>query len=55
MICAEAYLKFVMGYILEHCAEDVEFFDTFIEKGLIQRLKNVLELSLRSPDIYQRY
>ena len=41
--CAEAYLKFVIEYVLEHCAEDMGFFDRFIEKGVIERLKHVLE------------
>ena len=41
MQCAEAYLKYMITYVLEHCAEDMEFFDTFIEKGLIERLKHV--------------
>ncbi len=41
MECAEAYLKYLINYILKKCPEDMEFFDTFIEKGLIQRLKLV--------------
>lgn len=42
MECAEAYLKYLIKYVLEHNAEDLEFFDNFIEKGLIERLKHVL-------------
>lgn len=42
MECAEAYLKYTMNYILEHCAEDLAFFDQFVEKGLIERLKLVV-------------
>lgn len=41
MECAEAYLKFCVNYALEHCKEDLEFFDKFIENGLIARLHNV--------------
>lgn len=41
--CAESYLKYVVRYILENCPEDMEFFDAFIEKGLIERLKHVVE------------
>src|SRR5262249_32681283 len=41
--CAESYLKFCVRYLLEHCAADLEFFDKFIENGLIERLKNVAE------------
>ncbi|HSX10170.1 MAG TPA: asparagine--tRNA ligase [Chlamydiales bacterium] len=42
MECAEAYLKFCVHYVLEHCKEDLQFFDQFIEKGLIERLQNVV-------------
>ena len=41
MDCAEDFLKFVTRYVLTHCNEDMEFFDAFIEKGVIERLKNV--------------
>jgi asparaginyl-tRNA synthetase len=42
MNVAEGYLKFVVQYVLEHCREDLEFFDKQVEKGLIARLENVL-------------
>ncbi len=41
MECAENYLKFCIHYILEFCKEDLEFFDKFIENGLISRLQHV--------------
>lgn len=40
---AEAYVKFVLSYALEHCKEDMIFFDQFIENGLLTRLQNVLD------------
>jgi asparaginyl-tRNA synthetase len=43
MECAESYLKFCVNYVLEHCAQDLQFFDRFIEKGLLLRLQNVVE------------
>ncbi len=43
MDCAESYLRFVVRYVLEHCAEDLAFFDQFIEQGLIERLRQVAE------------
>ena len=43
MDCAESYLKFVVRHILEKCPEDLAFFEAFIEKGLILRLKNVAD------------
>ena len=45
MDCAEEYLKFVVSYVLTNCPEDMEFFDQFIEKGLIERLQNVVNNS----------
>ncbi|KAF7015618.1 hypothetical protein CFC21_029417 [Triticum aestivum] len=30
-------------YILENCKEDMDFFDTWVEKGIIDRLNNVAE------------
>lgn len=43
MECAESYLKFLVRYALEHCQEDLEFFDKFIENGLLLRLQNVAD------------
>jgi asparaginyl-tRNA synthetase len=42
MECAESYLKYCVNYALEHCREDLEFFDKFIETGLLARLHNVV-------------
>ena len=41
--CGENYLKFCLKYVLENNMSDLEFLDKIIEKGLIQRLKNVIE------------
>ncbi len=42
MHLAEDYIKYVLHYVLEHCAEDMAFFNEFIEPGLLERLNNVL-------------
>ena len=39
---AEAMLKYVINYVLEHCPEEMAFFNEFIDKGLIDRLNNVV-------------
>lgn len=39
----EAYLKYVFAYVLEHCKEDMLFFDKYISPGVIDRLKQVIE------------
>jgi len=41
MDCAEAYLKYLLGQVLEHCEEDLMFFNSFVEKGLLDRLQHV--------------
>ncbi len=41
MILAESMLKFVINYVLENAPEEMNFFNSFIDKGLIERLKHV--------------
>mmetsp|Transcript_1715 Transcript_1715/g.1652 ORF Transcript_1715/g.1652 Transcript_1715/m.1652 type:complete len:85 (-) Transcript_1715:440-694(-) len=41
--CSESYLKFCIKYALDNCGEDLEFFDKFVEKGLLLRLSNAIE------------
>ena len=43
MECAENYLKFCISYALEHCGEDLLFFDKFVSNGLLERLRHVAE------------
>jgi asparaginyl-tRNA synthetase len=43
MQLAENYVKFLVTSILEDCMEDLQFFDEWIEKGLIERLQNVIK------------
>ncbi len=42
MECAESYIKFVINYVLEHCADDMAFFNQYIEPGVIDRLQHVV-------------
>ena len=41
MDLAEAAIKFVVGYVLEKCPDEINFFNNFIDKGLKDRLTNV--------------
>ncbi|MEN8189146.1 MAG: asparagine--tRNA ligase, partial [Thermodesulfobacteriota bacterium] len=43
MELAESMLKFLLNDVMESCAEDMVLFDKFIEKGLLQKLKAVVE------------
>lgn len=42
MNCAEKYVTYLINYILNNCEEDINFFNNFVEKGLIDRLKHVV-------------
>lgn len=42
MALAEAMLKFVIRYVLENAPEEMNFFNQFVDKGLIERLNHVL-------------
>jgi len=37
----ETYLKAMIDHVMAHCQDDLEFFDKFIEKGLLERLSHV--------------
>ncbi|KAG4943318.1 hypothetical protein JHK85_047964 [Glycine max] len=43
MACATAYLQFVIRHVLDNCKEDMEFFDAWINKGIIDRLSDVAD------------
>lgn len=43
MELAEDMIKFIIKYVMENCPEEMEFFNQFIEKGLYDKLNNVLE------------
>ena len=38
----EAMLKFVVKYVLDNCPEEMEFFDKFVEKGLLDKLNKLV-------------
>ena len=42
MILAEAMLKYVIRYVMENAPEEMQFFNNFVDKGLIDRLNGVL-------------
>ena len=42
MDLAEEFIKYCIGYALEHCADDIQFLNDMFDKGLIERLKFVL-------------
>ena len=42
MELAEAMLKYVIRYVMEHAPEEMQFFNSFVDKGLIERLNHVV-------------
>ena len=43
MMLAESMLKYIIGYVLEHAPEEMQFFNQFVDKGLLERLRHVME------------
>jgi len=42
MQLAEDMVKYVISYVMENAKEEIEFFNSFVEKGLIDKLNNVV-------------
>ena len=42
MDLAEQCLKYVIKYVLDNCPEEMEFFNSFVDKTLFERLNNIL-------------
>lgn len=43
MELGEAMIKFIIKYVMQECPEEMEFFNQFVEKGLFDKLNNVLQ------------
>ena len=43
MDLAESMLKYIINYVLEHAPEEMNFFNSFIDKGLLERLQHVAD------------
>jgi len=42
MNLAEDMLKYIISYVLENAPEEMEFFNNFVDKGLLERLNNIV-------------
>ena len=42
MDLAEDMIKYIINYVMENAPEEMEFFDKFVDKGLIERLTSVV-------------
>ena len=43
MDLAESMLKYIIRYVLENAPEEMNFFNSFVDKGLLERLNNVVD------------
>lgn len=46
----EGMLKFVVKYVLDNCPEEMSFFDSFVEKGLIEKLNKLVNSNFTRID-----
>ncbi len=44
---AEEFIKNILEYCLNHCKEDMEFFDQFIQKDLISKASNIINSTFK--------
>lgn len=42
MDLGEEMIKYIIKFVMDECPEEMEFFNQYIEKGLVEKLKNVL-------------
>ena len=42
MLLAESMIKYIIRYVMENAPEEMNFFNQFVDKGLIERLNNVV-------------
>jgi asparaginyl-tRNA synthetase len=43
MEVAEEFIKYILRYVLEHCPDDMDFFNKWIEKGVRDSIEKVVE------------
>ena len=43
MAIAESMIKYIISYVLENAPEEMNFFNQFVDKGLLERLDNVVK------------
>ena len=51
MKLAEEMMRYLISYVLE-CKEEMDFFIKFIDKGLIDRLNNILNSEFGDYNLY---
>ena len=49
----EAMVKHIIRRVMERCPDDLAFFNSFVDKGLLERLQHVDEFRLRPRDVHR--
>jgi len=47
MEVAEEFIKFIFTYLLQHCPDDMDFFNKRISKGIIENLEKIVQSSFK--------
>ncbi len=42
MELAQAMIQYVLAYVMEHCPQEIDFFNNFFDKGLRERLEHIV-------------
>ena len=43
MDLARDMVKFILSYVMEHCTQEMKFFNDFYDKGLLERIQHVID------------
>lgn len=52
MDLAEDMIKYIISYVLENCPEEMDFFNRFMDKGLLERLNGLVNADFATSFIY---
>mgnify|MGYP000441190427 CR=1 FL=1 len=53
MDLAESMLKYVISYVLENAPEEMNFFNSFVDKGLLDRFEQCGKFRLCKSDLHR--
>ena len=42
MVLIEEFIKYIISYVLDNCKDEMDFFNTMIEKGVLDKMKHIV-------------
>ena len=42
MVLIEEFIKYIISYVLDNCPDEMDFFNTMIEKGVLDKMKHIV-------------